>query len=322
MAHRGRPREQIVADVGVNRRTVQRWLNFYKSRGLEALRPAKRRGAARVPESLADEIRQWVIAGPASQGLDRAGWTHEELAAHLGKVHGISVKRSAMGRYCRQHAIRPCRPTYRYLRGDPRKQAQALVELAEIRKEADSGDLVLLSQDEARFPMVPTLGVTLGVKGFRPMADTRDCKDLSYVYASVNRVDGRLHTRTLKSPKNAAKKTGRSKNRRLQEMFVNHVEDVAAAYPAQTCRRVVMLIDNAPWHKGPTVRDALAPSACGTQAAARLQPETERGRTAVESPAAAGDAQPDVRHAAGHARIHPRQSALLPVGAETDSQTH
>ncbi len=211
-----------------------------------------------MPESLADEIRQWVIAGPASQGLDRAGWTHEELAAHLGKVHGISVKRSAMGRYCRQHAIRPCRPTYRYLRGDPRKQAQALVELAEIRKEADSGDLVLLSQDEARFPMVPTLGVTLGVKGFRPMADTRDCKDLSYVYASVNRVDGRLHTRTLKSPKNAAKKTGRSKNRRLQEMFVNHVEDVAAAYPAQTCRRVVMLIDNAPWHKGPTVRDALA----------------------------------------------------------------
>ncbi len=60
-----------------------------------------------------------------------------------------------------------CCPTYRYLRGDPRKQAQALVELAEIRKEADSGDLVLLSQDEARFPMVPTLGVTLGVKGFR-----------------------------------------------------------------------------------------------------------------------------------------------------------
>jgi hypothetical protein len=32
---------------------------------------------------LADEIRRWVIEGPAQQGLDRAGWTHEELADQL-----------------------------------------------------------------------------------------------------------------------------------------------------------------------------------------------------------------------------------------------
>jgi hypothetical protein len=37
---------------------------------------------------------------------------------------------------------------------------------------------VLLSQDEARCPMVPTLTATLGVKGHRPVVGTRDCKDV------------------------------------------------------------------------------------------------------------------------------------------------
>jgi len=259
MAHRGRPREQITADLGVNCRTVQRWLNAYLDQGLEGLEQRKAPGApARVPEELADEIKQWVIEGPTSQGLDRANWTHEELAAHLGKVHGIPVRRSAMGRFCRQHDIRPYRPTYRFLRGDPEKQEQALAELGELKQEAENGELVLLSQDEARFPMVPTLCATLGVKGHRPVVGTRDCKDLSYVYASVNCVDGRLHTRTLQSPKNAAKQSGKSKSRRLQEAFVGHLEDVAKAYPASDNKRVVMLADNASWHKGPAVREALA----------------------------------------------------------------
>ena len=47
--------------------------------------------------------------------------------------------------------------------------------------------------------MVPTLCATLGVKGHRPVVGTRDCKDLLHVLASVDCVDGRLHTRTLES---------------------------------------------------------------------------------------------------------------------------
>jgi hypothetical protein len=37
---------------------------------------------------------------------------------------------------------------------------------------------VLLSQDEARFPMVPTLQATRGVKGHRPKVGTRDGKEV------------------------------------------------------------------------------------------------------------------------------------------------
>jgi len=116
---------------------------------------------------------------------------------------------------------------------------------------------VLLSQDEGRFPMVPTLGPTLGVKGHRPTVGTRDCKDLLYVFAVVNLISGALHSNTLESPKDAKKKTGQSKTRRLQEAFADHLRHVGRVYPAHKYKEVVLLIDNAPWHKGGPVNEAL-----------------------------------------------------------------
>jgi transposase len=135
MAHRGRPHPQIAADTGTSQRSVQRWLNAYLDGGLERLRPRKAKGATpRLTEDLAPTLRQWVIDGPAGQGLDRANWTYEELAGHLFRAKGIRVGKSAMQAFCRKHEIRPYRPTYRFLRGDPEKQAQAREELAELKR--------------------------------------------------------------------------------------------------------------------------------------------------------------------------------------------
>jgi transposase len=133
MAHRGRPRQDIAADLGVNRRTVTRWVNAYCDAGLDGLRPKTAKGIpGKIPASLADEVRGWVIGGPAGQGLDRANWTHEELADHLLKTHGIRTSRSAVQRFCSGIGIRPYRPTYRHLRGQPEKQARAASDVADL----------------------------------------------------------------------------------------------------------------------------------------------------------------------------------------------
>src|SRR6516165_2951987 len=135
MAHRGRPRAQIAADLGISRRTVPRWLNAYVDCGLPGLTPRKAKGAAaKVPAELADEVKRWVAEGPAKQGLDRANWTYAELADHLFKTHGIRTSRSAMHRFCSRIGIRPYRPTYRYLRGEPDKQAQARADIETLKK--------------------------------------------------------------------------------------------------------------------------------------------------------------------------------------------
>jgi len=135
LAHRGRKHQDVAADLGINRRGVQRWLNAYLDRGLDGLRPRKAKGAdGKIPAEMADEIKRWVIEGPAKQGLDRANWTHAELADHLLKTHGIRTSRSAMHRFCSRIGIRPYRPTYRYLRGEPGKQARAKEDIQTLKK--------------------------------------------------------------------------------------------------------------------------------------------------------------------------------------------
>jgi len=106
--------------------------------------------------------------------------------------------------------------------------------------------------------MVPTLGPTLGVKGHRPVVGTRDCKDLLYVLAVVNVVTGVLHANTLESPARSKAKTGKSKVRRMQEAFAAHLRHVAQLYPAGDHKRVVLIIDNAPWHRGKLIDQVLA----------------------------------------------------------------
>ena len=116
----------------------------------------------------------------------------------------------------------------------------------------------MLSQDEARFPLVPTLRATLGVKGHRPVVGTWDNKDVVYAFAALNVVTGRLTTRLLESPAASKRRTGQSKTARLQHAFAAHLRDIARAYPATLGKPVVITIDNAPWHQGAAITEALA----------------------------------------------------------------
>lgn len=135
MAHRGRRHPDIAADTGTSPRSVQRWLNAYLDRGLDGLRPRKAPGAKpKLTPDLAPVLRQWVTDGPAKHGLDRANWTYPELADHLLKTRGVRVGKSALQAFGSKHGIRPYRPTYRFLRGDPAKQATAREEIADLKR--------------------------------------------------------------------------------------------------------------------------------------------------------------------------------------------
>jgi hypothetical protein len=106
--------------------------------------------------------------------------------------------------------------------------------------------------------MVPTLTATLGVKGHRPLVGTRDCKDVLYVFAVLNLVTGAVHANTLESLQSANRKTKASKTRRMQRAFADHLRHVGRVYPKAGFQRVVLTIDNAPWHRGPLIDEALA----------------------------------------------------------------
>lgn len=135
MASRGRKRQTIAQDLGVHRTTIRQWLTHYQQHGLAGLRIQWAPGQpGRLPEPFAPTLHPWVKEGPHSCGLDRANWTYEELAVHFYRTTGIEVKRTAMRVFCHRHSIRPYRPTYHYLRGDPDQQKAAQEELAALKK--------------------------------------------------------------------------------------------------------------------------------------------------------------------------------------------
>ncbi len=142
MAHRGRQRQAIAEDLGVHRTTVKKWLDRYRTRGLDGLQVRRAPGKPlRIPEDFAPTIVEWVKSGPQGCGLNRANWTYDELAVQVYRTTGIVIKRTAMREFCHRHQIRPYRPTYRYLRGDPQRQAAAKAELAELKKRPKPGNV-------------------------------------------------------------------------------------------------------------------------------------------------------------------------------------
>lgn len=135
MASRGRKRKTIAQDLGVHRTTVRLWLTQYQAHGVAGLPIHWAPGhPGRIPETLGPTIQGWVQDGPQGCGLDRAHWTYEELATPLYRTTGIAIKRTAMRVFCQRHALRPYRPTYRSLRGNPEKQQVAQEELAALKK--------------------------------------------------------------------------------------------------------------------------------------------------------------------------------------------
>ena len=86
-------------------------------------------------------------------------------------------------------------------------------------KHAQAGAWVLLSQEEARFPLVPTRSRTVGVKGHRPVGGTGDGTPLLSVFAVRNVVTAAVHTTTLDSPADVKRRTGTGKTRRFQGAF-------------------------------------------------------------------------------------------------------
>ena len=114
-----------------------------------------------------------------------------------------------------------------------------------------------MSQDEARFQMVPTLTATLGVKGHRPVVGTRDCKDTLYVFGVLNLVSGAVHANTLESLQKKNRASTDSKTRRMQRAFAAHLHHVGRVHAREKNPRVVLTIDNAPWHRGPLIDAAM-----------------------------------------------------------------
>lgn len=73
----------------------------------------------------------------------------------------------------------------------------------------------------------------------------------------LNLTSGALHANTLEGLQKEKRKKKDSKTRRMQRAFAGHLRHVGRVYPPERFKRVVLLIDNAPWHRGHLIDEAL-----------------------------------------------------------------
>lgn len=106
--------------------------------------------------------------------------------------------------------------------------------------------------------MTPTLRATPGLKGQRPVVGNLDGHELLYVFGALNLVTGQLSARSVGHGRASKKRhASPSRQRRLQAACARHLRDIARAYPAAQHPRVVLVIDNAPWHRGTLMTQVL-----------------------------------------------------------------
>ena len=292
----GAGRTDIAADLGLTPRTVQRWLNAYWSTASPGSVPGRPRGPTRgSPPAMAERGPPLghrragrARAGPGQLDPRGAGRPPAQDARHPDQPLGRAAVLQKI-----EHPPLPADLPLPARRPGQAGEGRGGPGGLEKKRRRRTG-----AAEPGRGPLPDgaDAGPTLGVKGHRPLVGTRDCKDVLYVFAVVNLVTGVLHANTLESRRRPSRDR-ESKTRRMQKAFAAHLRHVGRLYPREH-QRVVLMIDNAPWHRGkPIDAGAGGEPAPGVLPAAQLQPAAERDRAVLEEAAAAGDAQPAVRHA-------------------------
>ena len=136
--------------------------------------------------------------------------------------------------FCRKHRHPPLPADLPLPAGRPGQAGRGPGGPGRPEKGAEAGELVLLSQDEARFPMVPDARPrrwgSRGTGRWSARGTARTCCTSS-PWSTWS--PAALHANTLESPARAKQKTGKSKTRRMQEAFAAHLRHVGRLYPAE-----------------------------------------------------------------------------------------
>jgi transposase len=95
LANQGRQVPQIAEAVGINEKTVRKWLKRFDEQGVEGLTDAPRSGA---PSRYTPEVKAQIIAlaltNPREVGCKFNCWTFERLAVYVHEELGFGVKKT------------------------------------------------------------------------------------------------------------------------------------------------------------------------------------------------------------------------------------
>jgi transposase len=181
--------EAVAAGLGINRRTIYRWLADYASGGVEALKAKRIPGAppkldARQVAKLSRLLR---TKNPLQLKFEFALWTLGMIRELIHREFGVALSDSAVGRLMERLGFTPQRPLYRAWQQD-----RVLVEkwreekYPEIAVRAKREDALIFFADESGIRSDHHAGRTWAPKGQTPIVKATGARFGFNMLSAVN----------------------------------------------------------------------------------------------------------------------------------------
>lgn len=132
----GRKVTAIMAEIDVGRSTINTWLRWYETAGVDGLKPRKAPGAApKLDAAQREELTRIIEGGPLDAGFTSGVWTGPMVGQLIRNRYGVSYHNHHVPRLLHQLGFSVQRPRKRLSRADLEAQATWLRDrLPEIKK--------------------------------------------------------------------------------------------------------------------------------------------------------------------------------------------
>lgn len=126
----------MCAELGVVRASINRWLKWYDTLGLDGLRPRKAPGPTpRLNERQREQLTRIIDDGPQAAGFVSGVWTGPMIGELIRKRFGVRYHTHYVPRLLHQLGFSVQRPRKRLARADAEAQAYWLrTKLPRIKK--------------------------------------------------------------------------------------------------------------------------------------------------------------------------------------------
>jgi transposase len=223
----------LAAQFDVTRGSVNRWLQWYNTMGLDGLRTVKPPGRPpRLSSAQRSKLAEIVEAGPQSSGFDGGVWTGPMIGEVIRQRFDIKYHNHHIPRLLHDLGFSVQRPRKRLARANARKQKVWVTErLPYIKKKARRCRGVVIFEDEASFWVDGTLHQTWSRVGVQPRVDTFGQRKTAHLFGAIALDDASFTYRFADKFNNSS--------------FLTFLKHLVTKYAP---RKIFLIIDNAPHH--------------------------------------------------------------------------
>jgi transposase len=237
----GHSAADIARLLGCSPETVKRVRRLYREGGLDALTPKRAPGrSSQATPTFREALARTVETDPRTLGYGFTTWSAARLAAHLGRVTGVTLSAGRVRQLLHEEGFSVHRPKHTMKgKGDEAAYQKAKAQLRRLKKQAlgKGTPEALVFQDEVEVHRHPALARVWARVGRQPEVPAPGKNEKKVVYGGIDYATGRT-TYTVADTKSG----------------VNFLVFLVALVAAYAGRKVRLVCDNGRFHQTKAVR--------------------------------------------------------------------